>query len=852
MSVLRYIVRVTLRKQVELVALVAVGTTLALAPIHLFRTVLDTAIPRRDETLLLQVGALLVVMVVARVFVNYRQTVVSEQIRQGFTGELRGRLFAHVIRLSPEFFAKHSVGNLVHRVQLEVGRLGMSVAWIFIEPLVHTATALVYVGYLLSMSVPLTLLSLAGLPLVLLFAPRINRRLAENERTFTGLIGAYVARMTEGFAGIYEVQAHATYPYETGRLDAQQDRVSRNRVDGARASGWLDVLSELTRGLGPILVYTYGALLAIAGRMTVGQIVAFTGTLGGLYLALDKLVKYPPQLRNAQDRFDELSELWDIPQAFVDRPALPAGPSAEAKAADPSASEASRRAVPITLEKVTFGYDAKEPLLRDLSLELAPGEHVVLVGKSGCGKSTVLGLVAGRLTPRAGEVRLEGRALASEPAGSLGRTIGTVGQHPFLFHTTLRNNLLYALLRRPADGDEVLAYADLAPLGLEPEHDDDAIDAKLVAACSDVGLDDELLEFGLEARLSASSASSLLAIRATVAEALAGDAAVERFDPNRYITRAAVRENLRFAPAEELRGSGLKGQRMDGRRLESELRAARQAGVSDLLAEIGFDDANADLAYLLRVRETSVAMLVDLGVDPDDLSARERLVERVARRARTEASLDAETFRVLCERGLGARTSDDSSRSRIVAAREPFARALGASAPEPYDRERWHPSMNVRDNLLFGRIDVADVRATRRAHDVLRSALAESGSIDRVRRLGLDFEVGEKGARLSGGQRQKVSIARVLLKGAPVLLLDEATASLDKRSAIRVQELLAERWRGRTLVAITHDLVLADRFDRVVVFDKGRVVEDGRPSELLAREGPFRQLYDAATAGSET
>ena len=113
---------------------------------------------------------------------------------------------------------------------------------------------------------------------------------------------------------------------------------------------------------------------------------------------------------------------------------------------------------------------------------------------------------------------------------------------------------------------------------------------------------------------------------------------------------------------------------------------------------------------------------------------------------------------------------------------------------------------------------------------------------------GFATTVGERGVKLSGGQRQRIAIARAFLRNAPILLLDEATSALDIESEEAIRTALDRLMRGRTVIAIAHRLSTLRGFDRILVLQVGRIVEDGPPDQLMGRAGPFRQLIDREVA----
>jgi len=141
--------------------------------------------------------------------------------------------------------------------------------------------------------------------------------------------------------------------------------------------------------------------------------------------------------------------------------------------------------------------------------------------------------------------------------------------------------------------------------------------------------------------------------------------------------------------------------------------------------------------------------------------------------------------------------------------------------------------LTVEDNVL---LPAQLAGASRRA------ARARAGEL--LERMGIERHRDDYPARLSGGQRQRVAIARALLKDAPILLLDEATSALDTESEQLIQAALDDLMTGRTVIAIAHRLSTLRHFDRIIVMDRGQIVDDGSPSVLARRAGPYRDLLE--------
>jgi ATP-binding cassette subfamily B protein/ATP-binding cassette subfamily B multidrug efflux pump len=155
---------------------------------------------------------------------------------------------------------------------------------------------------------------------------------------------------------------------------------------------------------------------------------------------------------------------------------------------------------------------------------------------------------------------------------------------------------------------------------------------------------------------------------------------------------------------------------------------------------------------------------------------------------------------------------------------------------------------SVGDNIRYGRPEATQEEiesvAKMASADIFIADLADSEG-----RKGYEAYVGDRGIKLSGGQRQRVAIARVLLKNAPILVLDEATSALDSESEAAIQGRLNLVMEGKTVIAIAHRLSTISSMDRIVVLDHGRIIEEGRPEELIEGDGLFARLWKRQTGG---
>jgi ABC-type multidrug transport system fused ATPase/permease subunit len=182
----------------------------------------------------------------------------------------------------------------------------------------------------------------------------------------------------------------------------------------------------------------------------------------------------------------------------------------------------------------------------------------------------------------------------------------------------------------------------------------------------------------------------------------------------------------------------------------------------------------------------------------------------------------------------------------ILEGRALFREKISRDDPEAfsfYQASEYIHTQTILDNILFGKTKTVNPMAEEKIDQSIIRVLIEEDLLETIVEIGMEFQVGSKGDRLSGGQRQKLAIARVFLKAPQILIMDEATSALDNKSQARIQSLLDTRWKGKsTLIAVVHRLDIVKNYDKIAVMKAGRIGEVGTYDELIARKGMLHEL----------
>jgi ATP-binding cassette subfamily B protein len=439
------------RQWLVIFACIATTSVLGALPPLAVRGILDHAIPDRDLHLLtLLVGAIIGLNVLSGL-IGVLQNYLNARVGEGIVFDLRNSLFRHLQRMSLPFYTRTRAGEIVSRINNDVAAVqGVATATLIailsnVLTVIATATVIFAMNWRLAL---LAIIIVPGLYLPTRLVGRFRRRLSQQtQETQADMLAFLQERLNIG--GMLLTKMFGQAEADAATFTQHNRRVMELNIRQALAGRWLFMCLSVFSVTGPALIYAFGGYQAIQRQLTVGTIIAFVAYLTNLYRPLANLANVYVDVQGALGVFERIFQFLDIQPEVQDRPDAPALPVTQGH---------------IQFEAVGFAYPTASGLgpfaLRDLTFEILPGERVALVGPSGAGKTTVTYLLPRFFDPTEGRITLDGCDLRDLKQESLRAHIGMVTQETFLFHATVRDNLLYA--RPDATEAEIRAAAEAA------------------------------------------------------------------------------------------------------------------------------------------------------------------------------------------------------------------------------------------------------------------------------------------------------------------------------------------------------------------------------------------------------
>jgi putative ABC transport system ATP-binding protein len=856
--------------------LIVLGMTLASFPflywsLDLPKTIVNDALGHADqhhdfygfnfdkfEYLFALCGLFLILVLINGIF-KYIINVYAGLVAERMLRRLRYDLYSQILRFPLPHMKRVSTGEVVQMINAETEALGGYIGTALQIPAYQGGTLLVILVFIFIQDPVLGLAAIALYPIQAYFIPKLQRRVNRLGKERIRQVRRLADRIGETVTGVRDLRANDATQYERARMSKELSVVYYIRYRIYVLKFLIKFINNFFAQIAPFFFFSIGGYLVLTGSVSLGAIVAVLAAHKDMSSPWRELLDYYQLMQDVRIKYDQVVSQFQ-PRGQVD----------ERRQLDEPATEL-RFEGEIEARSVLLRDDDGETLLDNVSIRLPIPSTTALLGPGGGGREELALALAGLISPDAGRVTIGGQDLAPLPDSVIGRKMAFVGFPPFVGSDTIEDNLLMGLRHRPVHPykpppEEEARYrrevldnerAGNSPFDFQADWVDWAAagvtDEKerlptLVRILEVVQLDADVYALGLRGTIRhdrfGDLREKLLAVRMEMRRRLEDDESlarlVERFDPDRYNSNATMAENLLFGAPRD-----------DTFQIE---RLAEHAYVRKVLDQVGITDELRRVG--LAVARTMVELFADLPPDhefyqqfsfirAEDLPDYQTLVARADPDELDKLDEDdrqrllALPFRLINSRHrLGLVTKE--LEGKILQARKAFRESLPpelAASVAFFEPDAYNDAASVQDNVLFGKIAYGAAQAPVRIAALIRQLLEEAQLRERIVEVGLSFPCGPGGGRLSMAQRQKLGLARVLLRRPAVLILHEAATAIDAAEQRGLVERILEQMRGRTVLFSLARADLADLFDRTIVLDKGKVVEEpAQPLEAQPQE----------------
>jgi len=780
---------------------------------------------------------------------------------------IRFELVDRVLRFPPGHFKRMKAAEVATMVKDEVEPLGGFIGDAFVQPALLGGQALTALVFIIIQSFWLGMIAAGIVAVQLVLIPQMRKRLIRLGRERQLTARALSGRVGEIVDGIGAIHINDTSNFERADIADRLGTIFKIRYDLYQWKFLVKFINNFLAQVTPFLFYLIGGWFALQGRLDIGQLVAVINAYKDLPGPLKELIDWDQNRQDVQVKYAQVVEQFSVDTLIeAERQCLTTG------RIDPLGDG-------LSTSNLTLIDDSGAKLIDHVTVQIQPGEKVAIIGSAGSGAEALAEAFGGLIWPESGRITVGSNDLLELPEAVTGRRMAYASSDAYLFQGSLRDNLLYGLKHAPltevryegAGEAKRRWHIDEARKAGNPDFDVDSdwIDYEAAGATGPrdlyhavrpvldaVVLSQDILDLGLRSRvdptLHTEITSRIVEVREALRQRLDSEglsSLVASFEPGAYNLQATVGENLLFGAATgpELTGNELAGNAY----FRSVL---RQDGLGQELYAMG-----------LEIAANAIELFADLPPDhpffqqlafmtAEDIPEYQQLLQRLRGKPIDVASYEDRSKIIKLSFGyveprhrFGLLTPE--LMDKIVTARHRFYEGLPPElqgAIERYDPDKYTTAATLSDNVLFGRIAHNQPDGPERIRSLVRELLDTLGLYDEVLDIGLDFNVGVGGRRLTSPQRQKLDVARALLKHADFIIFNRPLAALDQRSQDLVtKNVLAEATRdGRNpaILWVLPNPQLAKLFEHIIVFQGGEVVEDGTHETLAKENGIFTRL----------
>jgi ABC-type multidrug transport system fused ATPase/permease subunit len=876
-TIYRFLLRYSVPQQLILLALTLISFPFLYFSVDLPKIIVNNAIAGKNfpwkvlgvefpriEYLLILCGLYLLLVFVNGGFKYYINTL-KGRLGERMLRRFRYQLYLRMLHFQLSHFNRSSSAQLIPMITAECEPLGGFIGDAFVLPAFQGGTLLTLLFFMFMQNSVLGLAAIALYPLQGYVIPKLQRKVNQLGRMRVRTVRQVADRVQESAAGIVDILANDTAKLQLASFANLLGTIYDIRFEIYQRKYFVKFLNNFINQLTPFFFFSIGGYLVIRHSLSLGSLVAVLAAYKDVASPWKELLDFYQIKEDSRIKYEQIVEQFE-PGAISKVELI-----AEPETIPPLHGD-------LVVTNLSLTEDENTRILDAVSFTAPLDSHIAVIGQGGSGKSELAQVLAGLVQPTGGRITIGGTELSKLPAAVTGRRIGYVGPTPYLFAGSLRDNFLLSLRHhpmRPAEYDPAVAkrratqlsearksgnidfdihddWVDYAEAGVADETE---LSRRVVEVLTRLDFDADVYGFGLRWRLDPEArpdaAERLIEARRALARRLVEEGItnlVETYDAERFNNNATVAENLLFGtpigPAFEFDA------------------LAGNAYVQQVLTKVGLID---DLVEAGReVAETMVELFAGLPpgheffeqfsfISANDLPQFSAILARAGKGGTAALTKEDRTrllslpFKLIAARHR-LDVLDDRMKGRLIEARRVFREDLPPEARDQiefFDTERYNASASVLDNILFGKITYGEADAPARVPVVLAEVINSLSLRETVIEVGLDYQVGSGGSRLSLAQRQKAGIGRAVLKRPDFVILNEATSALDGSAQSAVMRGLKEEFAGRGLICALHRASLARNFDRILVMSSGKLQEDGSFAEL-DHKGSLMSLLVAA------
>jgi putative ABC transport system ATP-binding protein len=779
-------------------------------------------------------------------FLKFLVNTMKGRLGERLLRRLRYELIDRVLRFPPSHIRKVKQAEIASMVKDEVEPLGGFTGDAIVWPVFLAGQALTALIFIVLQNFWLGLVSGTIVVVQAIVIPYLRKPILKLGKMRQLQARELAGRVGEIVDGNADIRVLGTSNWERADIATRLARIFDIRFDLYRRKYFVKSLNNFIAQFTPFVFYAAGGYFVIVNQLDVGQLLAVIVAYKDLPGPIKELIDWDLQRQDVEIKYNQVMEQFQ-----------PEGMEPQTPLSSPE--QHSGKLEQIELKNVTAVDDAGFVLLDDLDLSLSLDTSVAVVGPSGSGKEAFGLLFARQLSLKAGSIRSGQFDLLSLPDVVAGRRLAYAGPETFFFPTDLKQNLLYGLrltmrnvgttgdaqhIRQLKEAersgnppfDSTADWLDYTAFGTE---DPGLIRDRIVDVLTMVGLENDVFQFGLQSRLDAhanvEASTRIVEARLELHRRLQQpelSPLVERFDEDTYNRNASLAENILFGASSD---PSFQPQNLPA--LPHFQRVVAEEGLEQHLVAMGLSIAETMLELFHELPEDHPFFDEFSFIPSNELSAFQQIMKRAKSASLTyndRAKLSTLPLRyVEARHRLGLITPE--IRERLLAARRTFAVTLPAdlrSRISLYNEDAFNASASLLDNILLGRVSYGVAQAPERVNELVREILDQMDVRDLVIEAGLSINCGAGGKRLTTGQRQKLALARAIIKAPDLLVVNGALSNLDDRQKTEIVDRVLKHRKGQATVWILTKEDLASSFDRTLKFEHGRVVSNALNSDL--------------------